>query len=286
MHGACYRRWTFRLAEYCVSGSAVNDQGSIHRRSVNRWPCKGVSSDERLSPPHAGTLDGAPLLTMDGESRSPNIFWAGAINPAWMGHRHGRTLDERSPPSSLQADFVVRELPLSLQQLVLDYDSLSPEQERDFLFALFSGAGNHALAHQRDARVFELRLVRVVLACQAHVRTCALWRVHVSIRDIMRALKLYGVLLQVRRSSVDHRRDALQPPSIALLHCSQCTRKYSCQPPSMTTSWPRSGAPSLLRSRLHTSCDCRPALAMDFRRRFAVSSGRRCERVRAMAVLV
>lgn len=159
-----------------------------------------------------------------------------------MGHHDGRTVVARPPPSSLQADFVVRELPLSLQQLVLDYDSLSPEQERDFLFALFSSAGNRNLVHQRDARVFEMRLVRVVLACQAHVRACDLWRVHVSIRDIMRALKLYGVLLQVPWA--DQLQKTRRNVSLVLrFPCSQCKGRYSCQPRSMVMSWLLSGAP-------------------------------------------
>ena len=118
------------------------------------------------------------------------------------------------------ADFVVREMPLALQVwvcclgsltnhdhrltpapqlLVLDYDTLSPEQEREFLAALHRGNGVKSVAVDSsvDPRAFELRLIETILFCQAFVRRQDIWRVHVSIRDITRALTLYRTLLQV-----------------------------------------------------------------------------------------
>lgn len=83
---------------------------------------------------------------------------------------------------------------------MLDYDTLSPEQEREFLAALHRGNGVRSVAVDAtvDARAFERRLIETVLFCQAFVRKQDIWRVHVSIRDITRALTLYRTILQVR----------------------------------------------------------------------------------------
>ena len=86
-----------------------------------------------------------------------------------------------------------------MQNLVLDYDTLSAQQEKEFLFALHSdrGLGSTGVDESIDVHAFDFRLINVILRCQERVRGLGLWRVHVSIRDLMRAIKLYCTLIQV-----------------------------------------------------------------------------------------
>lgn len=153
--------------------------------------------------------------SLDGIELPANIFWAGAINPSsrpapalpCLGDMSGPHaprgianhigIGEATPTAELD-DFVVREMPLALQHLVLDYDRLSSEQERQLLAEMFHtvGIGSVAVDASVNAKAFEHHLISIVLACQEYVRGLALWRIHVSIRDTMRALKLYCLLLQ------------------------------------------------------------------------------------------
>jgi hypothetical protein len=125
-----------------------------------------------------GTFEGNPLPS--------NVFWAGAINPA------GVSADGR------RAQFVVRELPTSLEQLVLDYATLSPKQEHEFLHTFVKEVGIDIGAIGQgnvDAPQFAMHLVEVTLEAQQFVRSCNLDRIHVSVRDLLRVTKLYQTLV-------------------------------------------------------------------------------------------
>jgi hypothetical protein len=73
---------------------------------------------------------------------------------------------------------------------------LNTHQETQFLSTLVRDIGIGVVeSHSKESSECELALVHVVEACQAFVRRQDLWRVHVSIRDMMRVLQLYRVLL-------------------------------------------------------------------------------------------
>uniref|UniRef100_A0A0G4IBB0 Uncharacterized protein n=1 Tax=Chromera velia CCMP2878 TaxID=1169474 RepID=A0A0G4IBB0_9ALVE len=176
------------------------------------------------------TLDGLPL--------PENIFWIGAINPA--GDRRQQDsrhviqvgeLQQRGAPAAAaaaaaipaegeqpvdvgnymgttdEADeevYIVRQMPPSLQQCVLQIAGLGSSQERDFLRALFKdiNLGMSAGFNNDEHTVLLLdALQNAILCCQEFVRSLRLHRVEVSIRDMMRAVMLYRLFSGPRHCS-------------------------------------------------------------------------------------
>lgn len=90
------------------------------------------------------------------------------------------------------ADFIVRALPPSLKSQILDFDTLSSSQESQFLATLAKDIG-FDVPH-RNQRC-ERALLKIVEDSQSFVRRQRLWRVHPSIRDMIRVLQLYRTLL-------------------------------------------------------------------------------------------
>ena len=176
-----------------------------------------------------GSLDGQPL--------PQNIFWTAAINPdARMSAATVNRLPASPASSSIAAappvapqagsgadmdtelaDFVVRPLPVSLTHLLLDYHSLTEAQEREFIAAYLRGAMGsatpappaEAVAASCDApaiafddAAFAGHLRALILQGQDYVRSAQLWRTHVSIRDMLRAVRLYRTLLEPEHRDV------------------------------------------------------------------------------------
>lgn len=191
-------------------------------------------------------LDG----TLDGDILPRNIFWTAAINPdsCMQAHRLGydsaappahappgppATAPQRDPDEVDRADFVVRPLPVSLTHLLLDYRSLTESQERDFLTAYLRGEGCGADDALRvpDAAVapptldakFAQILRTLILHGQDFIRGARLWRTHVSIRDMLRAVKLYRTLLLP-----EHRDIFLPDATMTGLDCEAQLRWFAC----------------------------------------------------------
>jgi hypothetical protein len=209
-----FRRYVREITQAAIRVAAVSEGGAVPQVVVFADELVRMASEHlhlhafpiiwflpRLSPPPMFTQNTAPTNviamlkecmidgTFDGIELPKNIFWAGAVNPA------GTATDSR------QTQFVVREMPRSLHQLVLDYTTLSEKQEEEFLatFVADVGVDLGAAAHSNiDVQLFQRRLVRLALLAQRFVRSLSLDRVHVSIRDLMRTLKLYQTLIKHR----------------------------------------------------------------------------------------
>lgn len=177
-----------------------------------------------------GSLDGQPL--------PPNIFWTAAINPDARMAAAAASRPSASPVSSAVfaappvppqaggsadpdtelADFVVRPLPVSLTHLLLDYHSLTEAQEREFIAAYLRGTMGSATtaappadaaassceapAIAFDDAAFAGHLRALILQGQDYLRSAQLWRTHVSIRDMLRAVRLYRTLLEPEHRDV------------------------------------------------------------------------------------
>jgi hypothetical protein len=84
---------------------------------------------------------------------------------------------------------------------------LTTQQETQFLSTLIRDVGLSVDESSSDeSKACEMALIHMVEMSQAYVRSQRLWRVHVSIRDMMRVLQLYRVLL-----TGDHRGVFLLP---------------------------------------------------------------------------
>eukprot|EP00047_Mylnosiga_fluctuans_P001195 m.218044 g.218044 ORF g.218044 m.218044 type:complete len:3593 (-) comp10156_c0_seq3:222-11000(-) len=165
---------------------------------------------------------------IDGDPLQPNIFFVGAINPAGRGGQApGATINYTGVAANIvKQDFIVKQLCPSLQSLIIDFGALQKTQETAFLSSLLqdpaisvdkmfaasearaanapAAANNPQIAAAASAvpprrEVLAQRLLQlrdVVLFCQDFVRRhrdmgAIESRVHVSIRDIMRAVRLY-----------------------------------------------------------------------------------------------
>ena len=150
--------------------------------------------------------------TIDGTPLEDNIFFVAAINPASgeLEARGATTNHTGVEGNIIQGDFVVKSICPSLKALVLDFGTMESSQEEAFLSALLQDQnisvgkyfGSSAAADGDDdfatAINFErLRhLMHLVLCSQQYLREyrnagAIESRIHVSIRDIMRAVKLY-----------------------------------------------------------------------------------------------
>lgn len=132
-----------------------------------------------------GTHGGLPLPT--------NIFWAGAVNPAIM--RASSQAESLMSSDDAQAQFTVREMPLSLHQLVLDYDTMTPQQEADFLQTYLRDVGlglSPSAQLNVSVEYFSIMLSTFVLESQALVRGFGIPRVHPSSKlCFLRVLALF-----------------------------------------------------------------------------------------------
>ena len=88
-------------------------------------------------------------------------------------------------PQKLES-FSVRPPPISMNKLVLDFDSLNERQEALFLQVYFQLKKNEIGTEWE-----EIELRDFILFGQRFVRNAKIFRVHVSIRDMKRAVKLY-----------------------------------------------------------------------------------------------
>lgn len=153
--------------------------------------------------------------TFEGVPLPENIFWSGAINPPVI-HYHASDADAEGlpqvppparPPQPQHVvdytgvrnvndteDFIVHALPPSLKLQILDFDTLSTQQEAQFLTTLARDQGFGVEGKDRHERC-EQALISIIESSQEFVREKHLWRVHVSIRDMMRVLQLYRTLL-------------------------------------------------------------------------------------------
>ncbi|EFA82922.1 hypothetical protein PPL_03700 [Heterostelium album PN500] len=120
--------------------------------------------------------------TVDGENIIPdNIFWVGAMNPVKIS---ANAVDNTGTSQSNHA-FVVKHPPPSMEQLFLNYGEFTLENEIPFLETLFQLRNNICL--DNDAS----ELMDFIIAGQKTMRELEQSRIHVSIRDITRAIDMY-----------------------------------------------------------------------------------------------
>lgn len=117
--------------------------------------------------------------TLDGVQLPSNIFLVGAINPAKSDDKP----DEEDRP-----EYYVEHMPGSMDLLILDYAELSQRQEREFLTELVSA--KNVSSNEKEQK----QIVEAILWSQKFVHDQHLWRVRVSIRDMVRAITIYQYL--------------------------------------------------------------------------------------------
>ena len=101
--------------------------------------------------------------------------------------RQGQTSDFTGVASNPLEAFSVRPPPASMNKLVLDFSALDEAQEDMFLQVYFQIKKKYL---GTEWEVNQLR--NFILLGQKFVREAEIFRVHVSIRDMMRAVKLYS----------------------------------------------------------------------------------------------
>lgn len=112
---------------------------------------------------------------IDGDKIPSNIFFVGAINPS----------DSKRKDSEYQ-EYVVHKLPSSMDQLILDFDELSPEQAEEFIQLKLDSMDTE----------YKDQLVRLILWSQKFVSDQKLDRVRTSIRDMVRVITFYNFFKQ------------------------------------------------------------------------------------------
>eukprot|EP00727_Mastigamoeba_balamuthi_P001008 m51a1_g10904 hypothetical protein (3154) ;mRNA; f:41450-54937 len=134
-------------------------------------------------------LDGTPLPR--------NIFWVAALNRNPVEQEASAVIDYGVAQGSTEAPAPVyagvRPAPPSLELLVVDFKPLSPSQQVQFMTSLLDmrlllGHKVGSTQSQRDT------LKELTLLCHEFVRELQLFRVHVSIRDLVRTVNLYSHL--------------------------------------------------------------------------------------------
>jgi len=139
------------------------------------------------------TLDGVPL--------PKNIFWVAAMNPSDTPKEKGNKSRKEKRKNdfnftgikSMEKTFAVRPPPPSMQEIILDFNALDHSQEEVFLRVLFDIRPDLGSESEREM------LKQFILMGQEFVRSARIYRVHVSIRDILRVVNLYHYLRTERR---------------------------------------------------------------------------------------
>lgn len=131
--------------------------------------------------------------TLDGEDIPRNILWVGAMNPfvvlkADLGK--SRAIDFTGITSS-DLVFIVRPPPPSMEELIFDFKKFTPMQEEAFLSVLLTMKYDWRDQRQGVAKgkdpfpgLERKSILEFVLFAQEFVRSAAMERVSLSIRDI------------------------------------------------------------------------------------------------------
>eukprot|EP01114_Cavostelium_apophysatum_P014001 TRINITY_DN3512_c0_g1_i9.p1 TRINITY_DN3512_c0_g1~~TRINITY_DN3512_c0_g1_i9.p1 ORF type:complete len:5234 (+),score=1501.00 TRINITY_DN3512_c0_g1_i9:231-15932(+) len=134
------------------------------------------------------SLDGIPLPN--------NIFWVAAMNPIRNDPNEPKAIQEEemmereaekrnfTGVNSSDSVFAVRPILESMQELVLDFSKLKTEEEEFFLRVYLDLHSDLSEAERDELKSF-------IHFGQQFVRDANIFRVHVSIRDIIRATTLY-----------------------------------------------------------------------------------------------
>ena len=131
--------------------------------------------------------------TLDGEPLPSNLFWVAAMNPSSdkvnIDPEYNSQQIEQNNFTGVASDqqvFAVRSIPSSLEELVLDFKGLRPEQEKYFLQVLLDIRSDLCTEYER------IQLHSAIVDGQNYVRNAKIHKVRVSIRDIMRVIDLYN----------------------------------------------------------------------------------------------
>lgn len=142
--------------------------------------------------------------TLDGQPLPSNLMWIGAFNrnaqallqPGAAEARAGMVIidDTTGIAHGRELDYAVRPPPASLEPLELEFSELSPEQQEHFLESLLKL--RFALGKQVGTNEQERwHLQQAVLFGQQFLANAKIHRVHMSIRDMLRAVDLYSYFM-------------------------------------------------------------------------------------------
>ncbi|KAF2078193.1 hypothetical protein CYY_000483 [Polysphondylium violaceum] len=124
-----------------------------------------------------GTLDGSPLMV-------DNIFWIGAMNPKSICKNTLAPIGSES--STMKQAFLVNDPPPSMNQLYFNFGEFNSQSEEKFIEGL--------LKNYKEP--FSLHLKESIIIGQNRLRISKQDRVHVSMRDIIRAIDLYTFFIK------------------------------------------------------------------------------------------
>jgi len=124
-----------------------------------------------------GTLDGMPL-------RVDNIVWIGAMNPKSLCKN---PIDYTGTESSTMKDeFLVNDPPPSMNQLYFNFGEFNVSSEEKFIEGLLRNYQEPYSTHLKEA----------IMIGQNQLRVAKQSRIHVSMRDIVRAIDLYTFFIK------------------------------------------------------------------------------------------
>ena len=134
--------------------------------------------------------------SLDGKPLPDNIFWVGALNrnddtPIPLAKLEHLDFTGVDSGKFIQRAFAVRPPPLSLEPLMLEFGTLSNEQQVHFLDNLLTlryHLGQPVGRNESEWRTLQ----KAIVFSQNFVRNENMHRVRVSIRDLVRAVDLYS----------------------------------------------------------------------------------------------
>jgi hypothetical protein len=107
------------------------------RKYCSVWCAQVVAFIDELNTAPTSVLAAIKECFVDGtycgEALPPNIFWAGAINPPNINARPSAAVPPIRGSATDSAEFIVRNLPMSLQSMVLDFHTMTDQQELQFI---------------------------------------------------------------------------------------------------------------------------------------------------------
>jgi hypothetical protein len=122
--------------------------------------------------------------TMDGQPFPDSLFFIGAINP-----------DDNTKKETEELVYIVNKLPSSMEKIVLEFGELSTKQQTEFIQYLFKSefCAIHTYLPENNKNQISDNCEKLLLFCQRFVqdKQPEQERIRVSIRDIMRFIKLY-----------------------------------------------------------------------------------------------
>jgi E3 ubiquitin-protein ligase RNF213 len=97
-----------------------------------------------------------------------------------------------------EKEYIVNKMPKSMNNLVLNFDKLSEEDQKEFIEVLFSSSFFINNLNETEKNIFK----DLIIWSQLYIEKLKLNRIHVSLRDIIRCITLYNFFTDKKNSYI------------------------------------------------------------------------------------